>query len=204
MRKTTNPFSLLHPGPSFTKQRLLWVLRHAAGRPTRWHQQLRRRRPEQFRPLTQGERNLHRLRHLADELAGLLAPFRLTRPRGHEPLRGLLHDAESCPALVAQVRALQAAADAMLLLYPEYDRQVEGWRREWDGASPERRRHISDVEKGHAISATLRAFNMLTEEAKSDIAYITQMKPDAFAPLPTSCLSNVSQPNQPAGPTPYS
>jgi hypothetical protein len=204
MRKTTNPFSLLHPGPSFTKQRLLWVLRHAAGRAGRWHQQLRRRRPEQFRPLTQGERNLQRLRHLADELAGLLAPFRLTRPRGHEPLRELLHDAESRPALVAQVRTLQAATDAMSLLSPEYERQVEGWRREWDCASPERRRYISEVEKGQPIAAMLRAFVMLTEEAKSDIAYITQMKPDAFTPLPTACPDNVSQSNQPAGPTPYS
>jgi hypothetical protein len=102
---------------------------------------------------------------------------------------------------VVQAQALQAAMNAVLLLTPEYERQVESWRREWDYANLERRRYISDVEKGQPIVALLRAFVMLTEESKSDIAYITQMKPDTFAPLPAACQGNVSQP---AGPTPYS
>jgi hypothetical protein len=42
----------------------------------------------------------------------------------------------------------------------EHERQ-EGWRREWNHATPERKQCISEVEKGHAISARLRAFTLL-------------------------------------------
>jgi hypothetical protein len=184
---------------------LLYLMCRAYGRYDRWKRQAVRRRPTLLRPLTPGERTLLHLKAMADELASLLAPFRLTRPRGHEPLRELLADAETRPTLVAQVRALEASKDAALLSYPEHERQVEGWRREWDYATPERRQCISEVEKGHAISAMLRAFNLLTDEAKNDIAYITSMNPQAFKPTPeVAARSGVSQPNQATGPTPYS
>jgi hypothetical protein len=74
---------------------------------------------------------------------------------------------------------------------------LEGWIKEWDHAKPERKTYLREVEKLHAISACLQAFPMLMEEAKSDIGYIRQMNPEAFAPPPVD-------PWPAKNPTPYS
>jgi hypothetical protein len=194
MRKTTNPFSLLHPGPSFTKQRLLWVLRHAAGRAGRWHQQLVRRRPEQFRTLTEGERNLRQMCQAAEELETLLIPFRRTRPKGHETLRALFADADASPTLLAQVEALRECHTRLYSFQAQQQRQVEAWRQEWDYATTERQQAISRVHKAQGINAYVKGLTMLLEEARLDLSYLALLVP-ATAPLPAQ---------SPAVPTPYS
>jgi hypothetical protein len=133
MRKTANPFSLLHPGPCFTKQRLLWVLRHAAGQAIYWHYQLRPRHPERFRTLTEGERNLRQICQAADELDTLLIPFRRTRPKGYEALRELFVDADAGPTLLAQVEILRACHTCLYSYHAQ--QQVDTWRQEWEQAT---------------------------------------------------------------------
>lgn len=194
MRKTTNPFSLLHPGPSFTKQRLLWVLRHAAGRANRWHQQLVRRRPEQFRTLTEGERNLRQICQAAEELETLLIPFRRTRARGHETLRVLFADADAGPTLLAQVETLRECHTRLYSFHAQQQRQVEAWRQEWDHATTERQQVISRVHKAQGINAYVKGLTMLLEEARLDLSYLALLVP-ATAPIPAQA---------PAVPTPYS
>jgi hypothetical protein len=194
MRKTTNPFSLLHPGPSFTKQRLLWVLRHTAGRPTRWHHQLVRRRPEQFRTLTEGERNLRQICQAAEELDTLLVPFRHTRRKGHESLRALFVDADAGPTLLAQVDVLRECHTRLHSYHAQQQRQIETWRQEWDHATVARQQAITRVHKAQGINAYVKGLAMLLEEARLDLNYLALLVPAA-----TSIQVHV-----PTVPTPYS
>jgi hypothetical protein len=194
MRKTTNPFSRLHPGPSFTKQRLLWVLRHAAGRANRWHQQLVRRRPEQFRTLTEGERNLRQICQAAEELDTLLIPFRRTRPKGHETLRALFADADAGPTLLAQVETLRECHTRLYTYHGQQQRQVDAWRQEWEHATVARQQAISRVHKAQGINSYVKGLTMLLEEARLDLSYLALLVPAA-----TSIPVQV-----PAVPTPYS
>lgn len=194
MRKKTNPFSLLHPGPSFTKQRLLWVLRHTAGRASRWHTQLVRRRPEQFRPLTEGERNLRQICHAAEELDTLLAPFRHTRRKGHEALRALFADADAGPTLLAQVEVLRECHTRLFSYHAQQQRQVETWRQEWDHATAARQQAITRVHKAQGINSYVKGLALLLEEARLDLVYLALLVPAAPS----------TQPQVPAIPTPYS
>ncbi len=197
MRKTTNPFCLLGPAPGFTKQRLLRVLRRTASRPRRWHRQLVRRRPERFRALTEGERNLRQICRSAEELDTLLLPFRRTRPKGHEALRALFADTDTGPTLVAQVQALRDCYCRLDAYHAQQQRQVSIWRQEWDYATPERKQAISRVHKAQAINAYVKGLSMLLEEAKLDLTYLDLIAGDTPTPV-------VAQPTRPAAPTPYS
>jgi hypothetical protein len=194
MRKTTNPFSLLGTVSGFTKQRLLRVLRRTAGRPHRWHRQLVRRRPERFRPLTEGERNLRQICQAAEELNKLLVPFRTTRLKGHDALRPLFADADTGPTLVAQVNALRDCHVRLHSYHAQQQRQVTTWRQEWDCATAERQQAISRVHKAPAINAYVKGLSMLLEEARLDLSYLDLLVP-ASAPTPVQV---------PAIPTPYS
>jgi hypothetical protein len=160
MRKTTNPFSLLGTASGFTKQRLLRVLPRTAGRAQRWHHQLARRRPERFRPLTEGERNLRQICQAA-ELDTLLVPFRRTRPKGHEALRALFADTEASPTLLAQVQVLRECHTRLHSYHAQQQRQVNIWRQEWDQATAERQQAISRVYKAQGINAYVKGLHML-------------------------------------------
>jgi hypothetical protein len=194
MRKTTNPFSLLGTASGFTKQRLLRVLRRTAGRAQRWHHQLARRRPERFRPLTEGERNLRQICQAAEELDTLLTPFRRTRPKGHEALRALFADTEASPTLLAQVQVLRECHTRLHSYHAQQQRQVNIWRQEWDQATAERQQAISRVYKAQGINAYVKGLHMLLEEARLDLSYL-----DLLVPGATPVQAHVA-----AIPTPYS
>jgi hypothetical protein len=194
MRKTTNPFSLLGTVSGFTKQRLLRVLRRTAGRAHRWHHQLARRRPERFRPLTEGEHNLRQICQAAEELDTLLVPFRRTRPKGHESLRSLFADTDTGATLLAQVQTLRDSYSRIHAYHAQQQRQVAAWRQEWDHATAERQQAITRVHKAQSINAYVKGLAMLLEEARLDLSYL-----DLLIPAPTPAPVHV-----PAAPTPYS
>lgn len=178
-----------------SRRHLLAVVRRVPGRRTRWQRQAQRRRPWLLRPLTPAERSLLQLRALADELTDLLAPYRQTRPRGHEDLRSLLHDLDTRPTLVAQVHALQACLDRLTPVLTLHGQQVSAWRQEWEWATEARRHELRQVHKAFAINGWVKGLAMLSEEAQQDIRYIHLMLPEAFtATIPTPTPA----------PTPYS
>ncbi|MGI4863716.1 MAG: hypothetical protein ACRYFZ_07300 [Janthinobacterium lividum] len=188
--------------PSPARRWLLALLRRTPGRRARWRSQAQRRRPWVLRPLTVGETRVLHLRTAVDELALLLGPFRQSRARGHEPLRPLLHDPETAPAVAAQVQQLEACLHRLSVRFTQERRELDGWVKEWDHATETRKNHLRLEQKSHAISALLRALNMLTEEAMMDIKHIQPMNPDAFKPEapPEPWLDSAA----PAGPAPYS
>jgi hypothetical protein len=182
-------------------RQLFALLRRAPSRRARWHHQAQRRRPWLLRPLTIGETRVLHLRAAADELVLLLTPFRQSRARGHEPLRDLLHDPETQPAIVAQVQQLTACIDRFSLRFTQERRELDGWVKEWNCASETRKNHLRIEQKSHAISSLLRALTMLTEEARMDITHIQPMNPEAFKPVAAEpWLDSAASP----GPAPYS
>lgn len=191
----------LSAAPNPARCWLLALLRRTPGRRTRWYRQAQRRRPWLLRSLTIGETRVLHLRAAADELAHLLGPFRQSRARGHEPLRALLHDTETQQTIVAQVQELSACIDRLSLRFTQERRELDGWVKEWDRASEARKNHLRLEQKSHAISALLRALNMLTEEAMMDIKHIQPMNPEAFKPVVAEPLLDAQAS---AGPTPYS
>jgi hypothetical protein len=194
MRKTTNPFSLLGATSGFTKQRLLRVLRRTAGQAHRWHHQLARRRPERFRPLTEGERNLRQICQATEELDTLLVPFRRTRPKGHEALRPLFADADTGATLLIQLQTLRDCYGRLHTYHAQQQRQVATWRQEWEHATTERQQAISRVHKAQCINAYVKGLHMLLDEARLDLSYLDLLIP-AATPAPVQV---------PALPTPYS
>jgi hypothetical protein len=196
MRKTTNPLYRVAT-PTSTKHRLLYVLRQVTTRPRRWHRQRVRRYPASYRALTPAEHTLQRLRTAATKLTSLLEPFRRTRLRGHESLRGLLTDLDTQPALVAQVNELRAHLEQVTPELVLQGQQVSAWRQEWEYATPERQRIITEVHKAQAINAYVKGLAMLIEEAKQDISYLELIGGDLLKP------TTATAPQQ-AAPTPYS
>ena len=212
--RTASPYKKHYSQPDaplplalLTRLGLMGLLARAHGRYTRWRRQAGRRRPQLVRPLTPGEHVVRKLQAGADELAGLLEPFRRSRSRGHESLRGLLHDLDSRQSVVAQVQALRACMERIAPLRAHQHRRVEAWRSEWPAASAERRQHLSSHERVHEVAALTHGYYLLGEEARRDIDCIEKMLPEAFAApaAPEPWLdANTQQPSPPAGPTPYS
>lgn len=175
----------------------------------RWQYHIARRRPRVPRPPTAAERTVARLRYYAGELAALLAPFRTTRPNGHEELRGLLQDADTRPAIVTQVSRLRSCIAHIRPTYLTHKQQVDTWRGEWDAATPERRHALLHVHLAQVTQGVLTGLVLLSEEAQADAARIVSFLPDAFPDTAnqwwyTAPLSYWQAPAKPALPTPYS
>lgn len=156
-------------------------LGRAYDRRDRWQRQVARRRPSVPRPPSTAERTVARLRYYAAELSTLVAPFRATRPNGHEELRGLLQDADTRPAIVGQVTQLRSCIAQIRPLYLTHKREVDAWRVEWDTATPARRQELLQVHLAQVTQGVLSGLVLLSEEAQADAARIECFLPAAFA-----------------------
>ena len=188
------------------RRHLLALLRRTPGRRTRWHRQAKRRRPWLLRELTTGEKNLLQYKGLAEYLAGLLKPFRRTRPRGHRELQELLQDADTRPVVVAQVQALETCLDRIDPEYRRHGQQLDRWREQWPRLNVVSQQRLREVDKAVCISYCHDGIYLLVKEAKSDIEHIKRVSPEAFKPVPAlePLLDSTSPPNKPATPPPYS
>lgn len=193
-------------------KRLTTIMVRAYDRWSRWRYHLARRRPAVPRPPTAAERTVARLRYYAADLTELLAPFRTTRPNGHEELRGLLQDADTRPAIVAQVTRLRSCIAQIRPVYLTHKREVDAWRQEWDTATTERRHELLHVHLAQVTQGVLTGLVLLSEEAQADAARIESFLPAAFAATAGQWWYTASlnyweapaAPSQPAAPAPYS
>ncbi|MVN78937.1 hypothetical protein GO988_21620 [Hymenobacter sp. HMF4947] len=181
----------------------------AYNRHERWQYHLARRRLAVPRPPTAAQKTVARLRHYAAELATLLAPFRATRPNGHEELRGLLQDADTRPAIVTQVTHLRSCIAQLRPVYLAHKQEVDAWRVEWDGANAERRRELLQVHLAQVTQGVLNGLVLLSEEAQADAARIECFLPEAFVATAgqwwySAPLNYWQTPAKPPVPTPYS
>jgi hypothetical protein len=99
--------------------------------------------------------------------------------------------------LVAQVNELRAHLEQVTPELVLQGQQVSAWRQEWEYATPERQRIITEVHKAQAINAYVKGLAMLIEEAKQDISYLELIGGDLLKP------TTATAPQQ-AAPTPYS
>jgi hypothetical protein len=213
-RRAATPYQPdeLSPGSGFfivDGKELTRRMGRAYCRRDRWQYHVARRRPSVPRPPTAAERTVARLRYYAAELVTLLAPFRTTRPDGHEQLRGLLQDADTRPAIITQVTGLRSWIAHTRPVYLTHKQQVDAWRAEWDTAPAERRQAILDVHLAQVTQGVLTGLVLLSEEAQADAARIESFLPEAFANTAgqwwyTAPLNYWQAPTAPATPTPYS
>jgi hypothetical protein len=112
-------------------------------------------------------------------------------------LRGLLQDVDTQPAIITQVNELRACLERVTPELALQGQQVSAWRAEWEHATPERQRAITEVHKAQAINAYVKGLAMLTEETKQDLSYLELVGGELLKPI------TASAPQQ-AAPTPYS
>ncbi len=121
-----------------------------------------------------------RLRSIADNLARELAPWRKTRPHGHEAIRDLLADPDSRPALIAEINTMLEYRELFCPFYMHYWRRVEAWRQECAGCSAARREEIMTTHQPRTTSALLNGLKMLAAELHEDLERITAFDRAAF------------------------
>jgi hypothetical protein len=190
-----------YPALKPARRHLVALLRRTPGRRTRWYRQAQRRRPWLLRELTAGEKNLAQYKGLVEYLAGLLEPFRRTRPKGHRQLQELLQDADTRPVVVAQVQELQACLDRIAPEYRRQGQQLDHWRAQWPRLTAPAQQRLREEDKAICISYYHDGIHLLVKEATTDVELIKRICPEAFQAAPESCLDAATAK---PGPTPYS
>jgi hypothetical protein len=190
-----------YPALKPARRHLIALLRRTPGRRTRWYRQTQRRRPWLLRELTAGEKNLMQYKGLAECLAGLLEPFRRTRPKGHRQLQELLQDADTRPVVVAQVQELQACLDRIAPEYRRHGQQLDHWRAQWPRLSANARQRLQQEDKAICLSYYHDGIHLLVKEATTDVEFIKRLCSEAFEPVPEPWVDTATAK---PGPTPYS
>ncbi len=190
-----------YPALNPARRHLIAMLRRTPGRRARWYRQAQRRRPWLLRELTAGEKNLGQYKGLAEYLAGLLEPFRRTRPKGHRQLQELLQDADTRPVVVAQVQELQTCLDRIAPEFRRHGQQLDHWRAQWPRLSASGRQRLQQEDKAVCLSYYHDGIHLLVKEATTDVEFIKRLCSEAFEPAPEPLVDAATA--RP-GPTPYS
>ena len=121
------------------------------------------------------------LRDRADELETLVAPFRATRCRGHHPLRLLLDDPETRPAVAEQIMQLSQLLNWLHPLYLDCHATAERWRQQYYAASPAQRPALQAIHDPEDAARLLDALQLLNNEVVADLLLFKRWVPEAFA-----------------------
>lgn len=120
------------------------------------------------------------LQNRADELETLVAPFRATRCRGHHPLRLLLDDPETRPAVAEQIRQLSQFLNWLHPLYVDCHATAERWSQQYCAASPEQRPALLAIHDPGVAARLLDALQLLNNEVVADLLLFKKWVPESF------------------------